>query len=337
MEWGMYMSFVYITEENAKLQKKGGRYLLGRNLEVIMEIPEELLEGLVLIGRIQVSAEAMVSLLESGVPVTWLSHTGKYYGRLSSTSHVDVFRQQKQIQLQKSPFFLTLGKKCIEAKVHNQLTVMRRYNRRANSREVETAINNILAIRRHIGSAEDSEQLMGFEGIIAKNYFAALGKLMPEGFEFTKRSKRPPLDPFNSMLSFGYTLLMYEIYTAVEGMGLNPYFGYLHALKNHHPALASDLMEEWRAVIVDSMVLGLVHHKEIKAEHFFIKDDRPGIFLSREGRAIFLRAFEKRMRQENKYMDVDLSYRKSIVHQAGLFSQAMMAENADIYKPLRVR
>lgn len=130
---------------------------------------------------------------------------------------------------------------------------------------------------------------------------------------------------------------MYEIYTAVEGMGLNPYFGYLHALKNHHPALASDLMEEWRAVIVDSMVLGLVHHKEIKAEHFFTKDDRPGIFLSREGRAIFLRAFEKRMRQENKYMDVDLSYRKSIVHQAGLFSQAMMAENADIYKPLRVR
>ena len=113
MEWGMYMSFVYITEENAKLQKKGGRYLLGRNLEVIMEIPEELLEGLVLIGRIQVSAEAMVSLLESGVPVTWLSHTGKYYGRLSSTSHVDVFRQQKQIQLQKSPFFLTLSKKCI--------------------------------------------------------------------------------------------------------------------------------------------------------------------------------------------------------------------------------
>lgn len=113
MEWGMYMSFVYITEENAKLQKKGGRYLLGRNLEVIMEIPEELLEGLVLIGRIQVSAEAMVSLLESGVPVTWLSHTGKYYGRLSSTSHVDVFRQQKQIQLQKSPFFLTLSKRCI--------------------------------------------------------------------------------------------------------------------------------------------------------------------------------------------------------------------------------
>lgn len=104
------MSYVYLTEENVKLQKKGGRYLVGRNLEVVMEIPEETLEGLVLIGRIQVSAEAMVSLLEQGIPVTWLSHTGKYYGRLTPTTHVDVFRQQKQVQLQKSPFFLALAK-----------------------------------------------------------------------------------------------------------------------------------------------------------------------------------------------------------------------------------
>lgn len=331
------MSFVYITEENAKLQKKGGRYVVGRNLEVVMEIPEEVLEGLVLIGRVQVSAEAIASLLENGVPVTWMSHTGKYYGRLSSTAHVDVFRQQKQILLQKSPFFLLLGKKCIEAKVHNQLTILRRYNRRAESGEIESAIKNILAVRSHIGTAENSEKLMGFEGIIAKTYFASLGKLMPEGFEFSKRSKRPPLDPFNSMLSFGYTLLMYEIYTAIENVGLNPYFGYLHALKNHHPALASDLMEEWRAVIVDSMVLGLLRHNEIKIEHFYTKEEGTGIYLTREGRRIFLRAFEKRMRQENKYMDVSLSFRKSILHQAGLFAQAMMAENPDIYKPLRVR
>lgn len=331
------MSFVYITEENAKLQKKGGRYVVGRNLEAIMEIPEEILEGLVLIGRVQVSSEAIVSLLENGVPVTWLSHTGKYYGRLASTCHVDVFRQQKQIQLQKSPFFLLLGKKCIEAKAHNQLTILRRYNRRTYSSKIEFAIKHILAVRSHINTAEDSEQLMGFEGIIAREYFAALGRLMPEGFEFSKRSKRPPLDPFNSMLSFGYTLLMYEIYTAIENAGLNPYFGYLHALKNNHPALASDLMEEWRAVIVDSMVLGLLHHNEIKAEHFYTKEGVNGIYLTREGRRIFLRAFEKRMRQENKYMDVNLSFRKSIMHQAGLFAQAMMAENPDIYKPLRVR
>ena len=331
------MSYVYLTEENVKLQKKGGRYLVGRNLEVVMEIPEETLEGLMLIGRIQVSAEAMVSLLEQGIPVTWLSHTGKYYGRLTPTTHVDVFRQQKQVQLQKSPFFLALAKKSIEAKVHNQLTVLRRYNRRATNPSIDLAIKNILAVRRHIMTADNGEQLMGFEGIIAKTYFSALSKLMPEGFEFEKRTKRPPLDPFNSMLSFGYTLLMYEFYTAIENMGLSPYFGYLHALKNHHPALASDLMEEWRAVIVDSMVLGLISHNEIKPEHFYSKEDKPGIYLNREGRVIFLRAFEKRLRQENKYIDLDMTIRRSIQHQVGDFSQAMMAENIDMYKPIRLR
>ena len=331
------MSYVYLTEENVKLQKKAGRYLVGRNLEVVMEIPEETMEGLVLVGRIQVSAEAMVSLLQQGIPVTWISHTGKYYGRLTSTSHVDVFRQQKQIQLQQSPIFLELAKKSIEAKVHNQLTVLRRYNRRANIRAIDSAINNILAVRRHIMTAQDSAQLMGFEGVIAKSYFGALSKLMPEGFEFAKRTKRPPLDPCNSMLSFGYTLLMYEFYTAVENMGLNPYFGYLHALKNHHPALASDLMEEWRALVVDSMVLGLISHNEIRTEHFYTKEEQPGVYLTREGRAIFIRAFEKRLRQENKYINQELSIRSSIQHQVGAFSRAMMEENPEVYVPLRLR
>ena len=105
------MSYVYLTEENVKLQKKGGRYLVGRNLEVVMEIPEETLEGLVLIGRIQVSAEAMVSLLEQGIPVSWLSHTGKYYGRLTPTTHVDVFRQQKTSTVAKITFLFSVGQK----------------------------------------------------------------------------------------------------------------------------------------------------------------------------------------------------------------------------------
>ena len=89
---------------------------------------------------------------------------------------------------------------------------------------------------------------------------------------------------------------MYDIYTALSNEGLHPYFGFLHAVKNRHPALASDLMEEWRAVLIDAMTLSLVHHHEIKQEHFAPAEDEdtPGIFLTREGRAIFLRAYEKK-------------------------------------------
>ena len=331
------MSFVYITEEGARIQKKGGKFMVGRNLEVMFEIPEEVLEGLVIIDSVQVSSGAMVALLQNGTPVTWLSQTGKFFGRLESTQHVNVFRQQKQVLLQESPFSLAMSRKVIAAKAHNQLTLLRRYNRRAENQSVERAIQNILAMRKNIFQAEDRSSLMGHEGIIARVYFEALGQLVPKEFAFSRRSRRPPLDAFNAMLSFAYTLILYELYTAISNEGLHPYFGFLHTLREHHPALASDLLEEWRAVLADSMVLSLVHHHEILPEHFHAQEDGPGIFLTREGRAIFLRAYEKKLRTVNKYMPGEYSYRRALAHQAGCYAQALMAENADIYEPLFLR
>ena len=178
---------------------------------------------------------------------------------------------------------------------------------------------------------------MGYEGVVAKVYFRALGRLVPEEFSFSRRSRRPPLDAFNAMLSLGYTLLMYDIYTALSNEGLHPYFGFLHALKNRQPALASDLMEEWRAVLVDSMVLALVQHHEIKPEHFAPADDGEGIFLTREGRGIFLRAYEKKLRTVNQYKPGKHSYRHSLAQQVGQYAQALMAQNAEIYEPILLR
>ncbi|MEX5285586.1 CRISPR-associated endonuclease Cas1 [Selenomonas sputigena] len=332
------MSFVYITEEGAYIQKRGGNFVVGRNRECVMEIPEEVLEGLTLIDSVQVSSKAMVELLRLGVPVTWLSGTGSFFGRLESTRHVNVFRQEKQILLKGSPFCLALGRKVIAAKVHNQLTLLRRLNRQAEMPEIRKRIEEILSLRKHIFQCDTSEQLMGYEGIIARIYFQALGMLVPQEFSFSRRSKQPPLDAFNSMLSFGYTLLMYDIYTVLNNEGLHPYFGFLHALKNRHPALASDLMEEWRAVLVDSMVLALVHHHEIKMEHFTAaKDGRLGIFLTREGRVIFLRAYEKKLKTVNQYIEGKHSYRRSLAYQAGQYAQALMAENEGIYEPISLR
>ena len=272
-----------------------------------------------------------------GHPWHVVLRTGAFFGRLESTRHVHVFRQEQQILLKGSPFYLALGCKAIAAKVHNQLTLLRRYNRRAELSEVRRDIEEILALRKHIFQCETSEQLMGYEGVIAKVYFRALGRLVPEEFSFSHRSRRPPLDAFNAMLSLGYTLLMYDIYTALSNEGLHPYFGFLHALKNRHPALASDLMEEWRAVLVDSMVLALVQHREIKPEHFAPSDDGEGIFLTREGRGIFLCAYEKKLRTVNQYKPGKHSYRHSLAQQAGQYAQALMAQNAEIYEPILLR
>lgn len=331
------MSFVYITEEGAKVQKKNGKYLVGRNLEIMFEIPENILEGLVLIDKIQVSSQAMISFLENGIPVTWISDTGKFFGRLESTKHVNVFKQVKQIEVRNERFALNISQKIIAAKAHNQVTVLQRYNRRCKSLKVEYNIRQMKAIMKHISLTENKEQLMGYEGVIAKYYFETLGLMVPESFAFVKRSRQPPRDAFNSMLSFGYTLLMYEMYTAIINQGLHPYFGFLHALKNHHPALASDLIEEWRSVIVDSMVMSLVHHHEISAELFHEDEETGGVYLKREGRNIFLRAYEKKMRTVNKYLSGEKSYRYSLRQQAALYSEALMAEKVDIYEPIMLK
>lgn len=331
------MSFVYITEEGAYIHKRSEVFVVGRNNETIMEIPGQILEGLVLIGSVQVSSEAMVEFLRLGVPVTWLSNTGKFFGRLESTKHVNVFRQQRQVLLSESNYFFQLSKKVVFAKVHNQLTFLRRANRRAMIADVDTAILNILSIRKNINSTINTEQLMGYEGIIAKVYFDALGKLMPEDFTFNCRSKQPPLDKFNSMLSFGYTLVLYEIYTAIINQGLSPYFGFLHSLKNHHPALASDLLEEWRAVLIDSLALSLIRHKEITKEHFHKSKENNGIYLTRDGRNIFLKAYERKMRERNSYVTENHSFRHSLGHQVAQYAQSIMAENVDMYEPIKIR
>ena len=330
--------FAYITEEGAYIKKRGGNFVVGRNNETVMEIPEEVLESLTLIDAVQVSSRAMVELLRLGVPVTWLSRTGYFFGRLESTRHVNVFRQERQVLLKGSGFYLRMGRKVIAAKVHNQLTLLRRYLRNTENEGVRQAIGEILALRKHIPLCETNEELMGYEGAVAKVYFRALGMLVSEEFSFTGRSRRPPLDPFNAMLSLGYTLLMYDVYTALSNEGLHPYFGFLHALKNHHPALASDLMEEWRAVLVDSMVLSLVTHHEIRLEHFAaMKEDAPGIILTREGRAIFLRAYEKKLRTVNRYVEGKHSYRRTLAYQARQYAQALLAKNEEMYEPIALR
>lgn len=333
------MSFVYITEQGAKIQKRGNVFQVGRNLELLMEIPAETIEGLVLMDGVQLSSAAITELLRLGIPVTWFSTQGRFCGRLETTKDVDVFKQQQQILAIDAPFSLEVARLMITAKIHNQLTLIRRYRR--NNLEHESQLNGLCVklgiMKVKAKTAQSKEQLMGYEGIAARYYFEALGLMVAEPFSFKERSKQPPLDEFNSMLSLGYTLLMYEIYTAICNQGLSPYFGMNHALKNHHPALASDLMEEWRPIIIDSLVMSLVSHHEIGLEHFYKSAENDGVYMTREGRAIFLRAYEKKMRTQNKYLEGKHSYRHSLVMQTRAFSEALIAGISERYEPIVLR
>ncbi len=185
-----------------------------------------------------------------------------------------------------------MSRKIIRAKVRNQLTILRRYARNLDEDiNIDTQIDNIKSVRSYIGECARISELMGYEGIISRLYFEALGKIVPPSFSFSKRSKQPPRDEFNAMLG-------------------HPFVGVMHSLGKGHPALVSDLIEEWRAPIIDSMVLSMVSRNMVELSDFDNSDK--GCYLTTEGRKGFLIAYNKKIRSENQYIDDRKSYRESI-------------------------
>lgn len=172
----------------------------------------------------------------------------------------------------------------------------------------------------------------------ARNYFKAIGATIPERFNFTGRNRMPPKDPVNSLLSLGYTLLLYEIYAAIERIGLHPYCGFFHQDALHHPTLASDLMEEWRPVIVDTLVLSVIHKKQLTLKDFHTHQGHEGVFLSDEAIGIFLREFEKKLNTVTYYhTDQGQTYRGMLESQVRDLWDALRDRHVDSYRPFFLR
>ena len=188
--------------------------------------------------------------------------------------------------------------------------------------------------------AKSVEQVMGYEGTAAKIYFKVLGKLIDEQFVFEGRSRRPPMDPFNSLISLGYSIILNELYGKIEGKGLNPYFGVMHKDREKHPTLASDLMEEWRAVLIDTTALSMLNGHELVKEDFYTGIDQPGVFLEKDGFRKYIQKLEGKFRTENKYLsyiDYSVSFRRAMDLQVNQFVKAIETENVEEYMPVIIR
>ena len=336
------MTSLYLTEDGTHLILKDNRIVIKKSSEILKEISLEKVDNIVLIGNISITSPLSIELLEREIPVSWLSSTGKFYGRLEPTTRVNIMRQREQFRLSEDKeFSLKMAKKFIIGKVKNCQVVLRRYNRNFDYADV---LENIEELKRYvikIAEAETVEELLGYEGNSAKLYFQSLGKMVKEDFKFNKRTRRPPKDKFNCLLSLGYTLLLYEIYTAIVNKGLHPYCSFLHKIRNGHPALTSDLIEEWRPTIVDSLVMNLVQMKIITSDHFLPQDEESGgVFLTKEGLKIFIHKFEDRLKQHNSYLsyvDYPLSFRESLQFQVGSLVKSIEETDSNIYRAILIR
>lgn len=330
------MASIYITENGAYLHKRGGKLLIDKDETTVMEVPLELVEDITIVNTAQISSSLITECFTKNIPVSWISTSGKLYGSLCSHSFVDIFKQKQQFDLiEEQDFYFKLAQNVVSAKIHNQLILLRRYNRNIKSEKVQELINYIANTQKNIKYTSDNNELLGYEGLASRTYFSALGMLVDEPFKFAKRSKQPPCDPFNAMLSMGYSILFNEIMSAVVSIGLHPYIGFFHQLAKGHPALVSDLIEEWRATIIDSLVMSLTKRGIVTAEMF--TKNKKSCYFTPEGRKIFLNAYNKKLNTKNKYIGGEYSYRESLRIQCRNYARAVANKDINLYMPIKLR
>lgn len=332
------MAYIYVCKQGAAISLQKNRFQVKYKNELLQSIPIETVDGLEIFGNIQLTTQTFQECLKRGIAVIFYSTTGNYYGKLMSTTNVNVARQRKQAALM-DDWKLEMSKKLIKAKINNQLVVLSRYQRNVDC-AIEQEKTLMRVMRAKVPIAESVEQLMGFEGVAARAYFKALGQMIVPEFRFERRSKRPPEDEFNSVISLGYSLFLNEIYGKLESRGLNPFFGILHQDRENHPTLASDLLEEWRAVLVDSAALGMINGSELVKENFYRREGQPGIFLTDEGLRICLQKYEKRMETVNSYLPElvqPITFRQAIGIQVERLIKAIETGDTAEYEPLTIR
>lgn len=335
------MAQLYITDHRAVVGVKKGRIEVKYGDGLVHSIPSEHLEGISIIGNAQITTRCIGLCLRKGIPIQYYSSRGAYFGKVTSTLHVNTKRQRQQVRLTEDEgFCLLLAQKIIGAKINNQKVVLRRYQRTAET-SVAAEIYALDVAENQSTIAGSLPEVLGHEGQAARTYYSALNKLINVAeFRFTGRSRRPPKDAFNSMLSLGYAIIMNDIYGAIEGRGLSPYFGFIHQDREKHPTLASDLIEEWRAVIVDSLVMAMVNGKEIAIDNFSMDKNTKGVFIDRIGLKVFITKVERRLEVGTKYLNYishAMNFRKAIDSQVLQLCNAIEKQDPDAYQPLRIR
>jgi CRISPR-associated protein Cas1 len=334
------LSTLYLSEQGSYLSYSQKRLMVKKGEEVIMELPAIKIQQVIVFGQCGVTTPALDFCLRASIPISFLSVHGSYYGRLTPPTAKQVTLHQQQFQKsQDTSFALNIAKSFVDGKIHNQRVLLQRRHWRQNDSELESSINFLSEMQKKAQSATTLDELRGYEGTSSAEYFRVFGLLLDDSFDFEKRIKHPPTDPVNALLSFGYTLLFQNIYSLVESHGLHPYCGHLHALRDGHPALVSDLIEEFRAPVVDSLVVYLINSHIIKPEHFEKNNGaQKPCLLTNEARKTFVAQFENKMLTTLNHPQTNytVDYRRLIALQITELAQCIRGER-ESYRPMKVR
>jgi len=349
------MGTVYISTEDAFIGKTDERLRVKAQKETLLDVPLLKVDGVVVFGRATISPAALIELLERKIALSFMTATGRFLGRLEPELNKNIFIRAAQWQAAGASDSVSdrhVGRSSkqavhavqgfIRGKLKNYRNMLLRAQREgisASSRrenDLQAGITRLEQAIAPINQNWNIDALRGLEGAGSAAYFNCFNRLIRNSdFSFQSRCRRPPTDPVNALLSFGYALLLHDLQGAINIVGFDPYLGYLHTQRYGRPSLALDLMEEFRPLVVDAMVLAALNRKVLTPEEFTHEPVSRAVSLAEEGRRKFLRLYEQKKQSKFKHpvLGRQCTYQEAFEIQARLLAKYLTGE-IEQYPPL---
>lgn len=299
------LNTLFVMTQGAYVHQEGETAKVEADGKKLIQTPLHHLGGIVTFGNVMVSPHLVHKCSLEGRTVTFLDMNGRFLGRVVGPTSGNVLLRDAQYRAHSDPATCAkIARSIVAGKIHNLRSVIMRAHRETpdlgKKEELSKISNWIGAYLSGLSATLDLDEIRGYEGQATADYFGVFDHMIlaqRTDFKFSSRSRRPPRDRINALLSFLYALVLNDCTASAEGVGLDPQFGYLHALRSGRPSLSLDLMEEFRPVLADRLALNLINKRQLHKEHF---DERPGgsVLLNDDGRKIVLAAYQKRKHTE---------------------------------------
>jgi len=328
---------LYLAKQGSVVHKIAGKYEVRFGGETLQQIPITQLDCIMCFGVIHLTRAVIVDALQLQLPIIMLTQTGHWQGMISGNNLPDVTLLQQQLAHFNSP--LPIAKEIVTTKINNCIVVLKRRMRSLSLTEqllMSKALKSLLQAKQQAKQVKTLHSLRGIEGNAARNHFALMRALIPEFWQFNTRNRRPPKDPINALLSLGYTILFNNIIAFIQLRKLTLNIAFLHNSYSNQPSLALDLMEPFRAPIVDSLVIKMALSRAISINDFSLENN--ACLISAKAKEVFIAALEDKLAQQITYpaLNRTTEYRRIMDLQTLLLKQSLLNPTME-FKPFRIR
>ncbi|MBN2093055.1 CRISPR-associated endonuclease Cas1 [candidate division KSB1 bacterium] len=299
------MATLYLIEQNTILRKTSDRLRLCRMRtpqqrrshvtqgEILLELPCEDVDHIMVFGNVQITTQALQKLLLRGIELAIFTFSGKLLGQLTPPETKNIYLRVAQFEkYHDQQFCLEMSKNFVSQKIKCMQEILKRYEYSSPNTFSSDELNKFDLFLSQAYQSEQIDSLRGFEGSATALYFQLFGRMLKSPWKFNARSRRPPKDPVNAVLSFGYVIVGAELQSLLDGVGFDPFLGFYHTIEYGRPSLALDLLEEYRHSLIDRLALRLFN-LDILKENDFYKVPNEGIYLNTSGKTKFFTQYER--------------------------------------------